>query len=166
MELEDGKMLLKTSQVIEDEANDKVAEAVVNELGSLALAIVQAGACICVHQYSLQPYLDMCRTYRGELLEHYKDSTPKRDDHKRSDFTTWEVSLRKLSPQTIELFRLLAFMHHDRIPKDTFRRAYLKVGLNKRVALTNEYASAESAIADFLSTFKTSSGDWYRPAFL
>ncbi|EUC66976.1 nephrocystin-3 protein [Rhizoctonia solani AG-3 Rhs1AP] len=167
MGLEDGKrLLLRTSQVAEDEANDKVAEAIVNELGSLALAIAQAGAYICVHQCSLDSYLDMYRTYRGELLEQYKHLTPKLDDYKWTVFTTWKVSLRKLSPQAIELFRLLAFMHHDRILEDTFRRACLKVGLDKRVAFTDEYASAEGAVASFLSAFQTPSGDWYRPAFL
>ncbi|KDN45552.1 hypothetical protein RSAG8_04876, partial [Rhizoctonia solani AG-8 WAC10335] len=44
--------------------------------------------------------------------------------------------------------------------------ACLKVGRNERLALTDEYASPESAVISSLSTFKTSSGDGYRPTSL
>ncbi|CUA66582.1 Alanine--tRNA ligase [Rhizoctonia solani] len=167
MELEDGKKLLfKTSQVAEDEANNKVTEAIANELGSLALAIAQAGAYTRVNQCGLESYLDMYRTYRGELLEQYKHLTPKLDDYEWTVFMTWKVSLRKLSARAIELLRLLAFMHHDRILEETFRRACLKADPNERVARTDKYASAESVVVNFLSAFTTSNGDWYRLAFL
>ncbi|CAE6433691.1 unnamed protein product, partial [Rhizoctonia solani] len=167
MELEDGKRLLfKTSKVTEDESNTKVAEAIVNELGSLALAIAPAGAYICVHQCTLESYLDMYHVYCGELLEQYKHLTQKLDDYEWTVFTTWKVSLRKLSPRATELFHLLAFMQYDRILEETFRRACTKSGLNGRVALIDEYASAENVVAHFLSTFMTLSGDWYRPSFL
>ncbi|CAE6511146.1 unnamed protein product [Rhizoctonia solani] len=167
MKLEDGKrLLLKMSRVAWDEVNDKIAETIVIELGSLALAIAQAGAYICVHECGLPDYLDMYRDYRGELLEQYKNLTQKLDDYQWTVFTTWKASLGKLTPQALELFYLLAFMHHDRILEETFRRACLGVELNERVAITNEYHSAEITVTSFLSTLKLSGGSWYRPAFL
>ncbi|KEP48448.1 nephrocystin-3 protein [Rhizoctonia solani 123E] len=165
MALEDGKkLLLKRSRVAWDDVNDKLAEAIVTELGSLALAIAQAGAYICVHECGLAAYLDMYREYQGELLEQYKDLTQKLDDYQWTVFTTWRVSLRKLSPRAVELFYLLAFMHHDRILEETLRRACLKISSNERVALTEEYLIVERTVIDFLSAFRLN-GSWYRPAF-
>ncbi|KAH7339889.1 hypothetical protein B0J17DRAFT_716878 [Rhizoctonia solani] len=163
MELEEGKrLLLKRSGIARDEANDAIAEAIVTELGSLALAITQAGVYICVHECNLESYLDMYRVYYGELLEQYRHITQRLDNYQRTVFTTWKASLRKLSPQAIDLFYLFAFMHYDQILEETFRRASLNIG---RVTLTDEYASAESTVTKFLSTFK-SDGSWYRLAFL
>ncbi|KAH7339766.1 acyl transferase/acyl hydrolase/lysophospholipase, partial [Rhizoctonia solani] len=167
MVLEDGKrLLLKTSRMVWDKTNDKIAEAIVTELGSLALGIAQAGAYICVHECGLAAYLDMYRDYHSELLEQYKDLPQRLDDYQWTVFTTWRVSLRKLSSQAVELFYLIAFMHHDRILEETFRRACLKVDIKERVALTDDYSSAENAVAGFLFDLRSSSGSWCRPSFL
>ncbi|CAE6483275.1 unnamed protein product [Rhizoctonia solani] len=167
MALEDGKrLLLKVSRMVWDGANDKIAEAIVTELGSLALAIVQAGAYICVHECGLAAYLEMYRDYRSELLEQYKYLPQKLDDYQWTVFTTWRVSLRKLSPHAVELFYLIAFMHHDRILEETFRRACFKANITERVAYNGDYSSAENAVASFLFNLRSSSGSWCRPSFL
>ncbi|CAE6478298.1 unnamed protein product [Rhizoctonia solani] len=165
MSLEDGKrLLLNISRVAWDKAKDKTAEIIVTELGSLALAIVQAGAYMCVHECDLAVYLDMYRVYRGELLEQYKELTHKLDDYQWTVFTTWRVSLGKMSPRAVELFYLFAFMHHDRILEETFRRACFQANSDKRVALTDTYSLAEGTVTNFLSAFR-SDGSWHRPTF-
>ncbi|CAE6397764.1 unnamed protein product [Rhizoctonia solani] len=166
MGMEDGKrLLLNMSGIAWDEANDKLAEAIVTELGCLALAITQAGAYIRVHECGLASYLDMYRVYRGELLEQYRYMTQKPDDYQWTVFTTWRVSLGKIGSRAIELLHLLSFMHHDQILEETFRRACVKAELEP-MAVDNEYASAKDVVIGFLSEFRSLDGAWYRPAFL
>src|ERR1700722_2149797 len=69
------------------------------ELGYLALAVVQAGAYISRFECGLRRYLEMYRERRGELLEEYRKQVQKIDGYERTVYTTWSMGFEKLSPQ-------------------------------------------------------------------
>ncbi|KAG9120074.1 hypothetical protein FRC07_004591 [Ceratobasidium sp. 392] len=161
------QLLLKTSRASPDPNTESVAEAIVKELGYLALAIVQAGAYICVHQCTLPDYLTMYREHRAELLEEYRSLVQKIDDYEWTVYTTWRVSYQKLHPDAILLLQLLAFMHHEGISEDIFRRANVKLmSLDPGPLLMDRKNALDSLFVDFMRGFKSSNNTWYRPAFL
>ena len=96
------------------------------ELGYLALAVVQAGAFICKSECSLDRYLELYRERRREILEEYRDSVQKMDDYKGTVYTTWTISFNKLSSQSATFLRLCAYLHHDGISEAIFRKAAKK----------------------------------------
>jgi hypothetical protein len=51
------------------------------KLGFLALAVVQAGAYICVAQCGLARYLELYQEHQGGLLEEYQHLAHKVDDY-------------------------------------------------------------------------------------
>ena len=95
------------------------------ELGYLALAVVQAGAYICRSECSLDRYLELYRERRKEILEEYRDSVQKMDDYKWTVYTTWTISFKRLSAQSATFLRICAYLHHDGISEAIFRNAAL-----------------------------------------
>ena len=67
------------------------------ELGNLALAVVQPGAYIFQSECGLDRDLEMYREHRGTLLKEYGDSVQKVDDYKWMVHTTREISFKRLS---------------------------------------------------------------------
>ncbi|KAF8600495.1 hypothetical protein BDV93DRAFT_476415, partial [Ceratobasidium sp. AG-I] len=164
---EDGKeLLIKTARVAVSEGVERLAYEIAKELGYLALAIVQAGAYICVHECTLAGYLEMYREYRGALLEEYQGLVQKTDDYKLTAYATWRVSYRQLHLNAVRLLQFFAFMHHEGISEDIFRYASLKAEEHESIALTDEEPAIKTAVVEFLTEFKTSNHVWYRPAFL
>ncbi|KAG8693431.1 hypothetical protein FRC09_010517 [Ceratobasidium sp. 395] len=146
------QLLLKTSRVFMDKKNEEVAEAIVKELGFLALAIVQAGAYICVHECALLDYLTMYREHRADILEEYRSLVQKIDDYESTVYTTW---------------RIFAFMHHEGISEEMFRRANIELtNLESGSSAGIQKSALDPVFVDFMRGLRTSNSVWHRPAFL
>src|SRR6267154_5206806 len=90
------------------------------ELGYLALAVVQAGAYISMSG-NLHGYLDSYRRRHITLLQEHGIQTT--DDYKWTVYTTWQISFESLKAAAITFLQLCAFMHHDGISEEIFRNA-------------------------------------------
>ncbi|KAF8750685.1 determination of stomach left/right asymmetry [Rhizoctonia solani] len=146
MEIEDPKrLLLSISRLTWSKTNDKLAQAIVTELGSSALSVTQNGAYV----------------YRGELLEQYKHLAQRPEDYQWAVFTTWRVNLRRISSQAAKLPHLFSFAHHDQVAQETFHRACVKADLETMI-VDDEYVSAKDTIISFLSTFMSSDDETQR----
>jgi hypothetical protein len=130
--LEDAvALLLKTAAIkdLQGENVRKVAERIVNDLGGLALAIIQAGAVIRQGICSLDEFRDLYSKQKREVLESGR-SVSSIEFYQYSVFTTWEISIEKIEEISdeharlgLELLRMFSFMHFDGIWKDIFKRA-------------------------------------------
>jgi tetratricopeptide (TPR) repeat protein len=124
-------LLLKTTALQNIEETEKVlARNVVETLGYLALAIIQAGAVIRQRLIGLDGFCELYSTRKKELLESGRpdDSI----DYQRSVYTTWEISIRMIKEMrdsdkhaifALELLRLFSFMHFDGIRAEIFKQA-------------------------------------------
>ncbi|KAH8657048.1 hypothetical protein BGZ60DRAFT_416641 [Tricladium varicosporioides] len=111
------KLLFKTAAIGDDGGGKrKEAEAVVNVLGYLALAIIQAGAVIRQGLVSLGGFCDLYWKRKKELLESGRPDS--NIEYQRSVYTTWEISTRMIEDLqkdsaifALELLRIFSFMH-------------------------------------------------------
>jgi tetratricopeptide (TPR) repeat protein len=134
------------------------------ELGYLALAIVQAGAYICKSGCSLSQYSEMYGERRAMFLEEYQNHVQKIDDYEWTVYTTWTVSFEKLSTQASTFLTICSFFHHDGIPAEMFRKASSSI---MDFVLYDSQGSKGLAIAkEFLSSFRTEDGVWDPHKFL
>ncbi|MBV9689657.1 MAG: DUF2225 domain-containing protein [Ktedonobacteraceae bacterium] len=104
------------------------AQAIVNELGGLPLAIDQAGAYIEETKCSLADYLALYRTRRRELLQR---RSRLRSDHPEPVTTTWSLSFQRVeqaNPAAADLLRLCAFLAPDAIPEEIFTEGASHLG--------------------------------------
>ena len=116
-------LLLRTAMKSTNEVNVVSATVVVEELGYLALAIVQAVSYIVAQMCSLSEYLALFKGRRTELME--MKSIQKADHYGSAVHTTWEINFDKLSTEAQGLFNLCAFLNRDGISKELFRRAVI-----------------------------------------
>ena len=153
MNAEDAtELLLKMTAVQHSPANLERAASICRELGYLALAVAQAGAYIA-NSCSLDDYLHIYRDDRAQLLQRHSAHSP--DDYQWTVYTTWEMSLKKLTPTALMFLRICSFMHHGGISRAIFQNA----------AVTNIPGSFDAANR-FLSNFRTQSGEWSTLAFV
>ncbi|KAG8724686.1 hypothetical protein FRC09_015597 [Ceratobasidium sp. 395] len=142
--------------------------ALVEMLGRFPLAIVQAGSYIQTNMCTVQEYLHMYQTSRGQILEDYASEVQKADDYELTVYATWQVSYRRLSPLAKQLHDHLAFMHHDQITEDIFRfavrgRKYEPHALPP----TDEEIRIEETMTQFLANFtRLADGTWDKAVFL
>ena len=125
------ELLLKASGIDESlwDVRKLAAANIVQLLGRHALAITQAGAFIMKGLCALEEYLHEFQHQRQRLLRFCPDQS-------RSTYggvyTTFEVSAQVMAkssdPQAIdalELLRILAFVHFDRVPILMFQKAWI-----------------------------------------
>ncbi|KIM30134.1 hypothetical protein M408DRAFT_44229, partial [Serendipita vermifera MAFF 305830] len=103
------------------------AHTLVEELGWLAIALVQAGT-YCrqlsstvdgVHQpYTFTQYLSLFRSHRADLLKKAEPSSL--DNYQRGVYTTLDLSYNALSQECRGFLHLISFMHHTDIPLAAF----------------------------------------------
>jgi Tetratricopeptide repeat len=132
MSYEDSEALLfKTAygDTAPDEKLKRKGQKVVETLGRLALAIVQAGAYICETSCPLEEYLELYQRRQKEVLGYFPKHTG--TDYRYTVYTTWQVSLDMIdsmhdatSNHALELLMLLCFYHHDQIPVEMFYNAW------------------------------------------
>jgi tetratricopeptide (TPR) repeat protein len=108
---------------------DKVGLPIVQTLGCLALAIVQAGAYIRETSCSLNDYLKLYRRRQKEVFTYVPQHL--RTDYRHSVYTTWQVSLDQIesmhndaSQHALKLLHLLCFYHHEHVPMQMFFHAW------------------------------------------
>jgi hypothetical protein len=113
-------------QVTEDIATD--IGRLVDALGCLALAVVQAGAYIHKTKYSPAKYLLIYDRRYKELLSFVPLHSG--TDYKHTVYTTWQVSIDAIastpgdaSAGALKIVRLVCFLHYDQIPLEIFFRA-------------------------------------------
>src|SRR3984957_10194764 len=137
------------------------------ELGYLALAVVQAGAYISRSECGLRHYLEMYRERRGELLEEYRTHVQKVDGYEWTVYTTWTMSFERLSPQAATFFKICAFLHHDGISEAIFQDAARNVAnYVPNFPATNQELDSLNVAKDFMNLFRTTEGFWDTQKFL
>lgn len=158
---EDAVSLLLASSRRNGEDDVSNAPIVVEELGYLALAIIQAGSFIASNPgVSLQKYLELYRSSRNELLR----TGPKQrlDGYAHTVYTTWEISFQKLSPVAQTFLQMCGFLHHEGIATEIFSVAVA----NLRKKPDEAEVAYQKVGAEFLKHFTTADGGWDSIAFL
>lgn len=96
----------------------KLANEITTRLGGLPLALKQAAAFIATTYISLKEYIDLLNTTPVEVLESY-GNLPIRDYH-HSVYTTWNITVSRLSSTGKLLLRALAHFSSEPIPRFIF----------------------------------------------
>jgi len=123
-------LLKRTKKLLQDAAleDQETAEAIVQILDGLPLALDQAGAYIEETGCSLHEYLDVYQTRRKELLG-IRGSLSL--DYPETIATTWSLSFqkaKKASPVAAELLRVCAFLAPDAIPEEIILQVTPELG--------------------------------------
>jgi hypothetical protein len=143
----DAIQLLLTFTMTEDyESNQRVASLIVQELGYLALAIVQAGSYIS-KSCSFDEYLQIFQVDRAQLMQTHSVQTL--DDYQLAVYTTWEISWKQLSATAASLLHLCAYLHYGGISKSIFQKAAAR-----------EHGGPFNNAKQFLHNFQTINGIW------
>ncbi|QRV99875.1 nephrocystin-3 protein [Ceratobasidium sp. AG-Ba] len=145
----------------------KYTPACTQELGFLALAIIQAGAYIHVNDCTIEEYLMMYR--RNKLiLEEYRKILPKPSDYDWTVFTTWHISYEKLSGGVARLLHILGFLHHEGITEAIFQNACERMlSYQSELVSSAQDRSIRQTVIEFLkSSFCTQDSEFNKLAFL
>jgi hypothetical protein len=128
---EAATLLLKISRLEKKPQKEatKIASSIVETLGCLALAIIQAGATIRQKRCTIREYGEMYARCRKELLS--RQHSPAITDYKYTVYTTWELSVSMIqsvedetSRHSLDLLRVFSFMHFANISEEIFKRAW------------------------------------------
>ncbi|QRW09872.1 kinesin light chain [Ceratobasidium sp. AG-Ba] len=101
----------------------ETATALTQDLGLLALAIVQAGAYICRTSCGFAQYREMYAMKPKEILEKYSGKPMELGSYEKTVYGTWVMSYSMLTKRAQRMLWLLAYLQRDRITEDIFRRA-------------------------------------------
>ena len=127
-----------------------IAEALVQELGGLPLALDQAGAYIEETNCSLAHYLTLYQTRRATLLKRRGGLI---DDHPQPVATTWSLSFERVEQANTlasELLRFCAFLYPEDIPEELITHNAAQLGPILQ-AIGTEPLALDSAIAALLN---------------
>ncbi|CAE6406168.1 unnamed protein product, partial [Rhizoctonia solani] len=126
-------------------ADKQAADALVQDFGFLALAIVHAGAYIAHSAgMNISHYRKLFLKKRQATLERYKTlpESSRFDDYDKTVYTTWNMCYELLGERgkqgAQELLWLIAFLHHDGITMDIFQRAASNIHLYAPVVPATE----------------------------
>ena len=123
-------LLLKTAVENNDKDTEtqEIAGEIVKVLGHLALAIVQAGTVLRQRICSFKEFCTVYAKQKRDLLE--SGGAMSDFGYRRSIYTTWEMSLRKIESMPDQhavlattLLQICSFYHFGSIRKDLFERA-------------------------------------------
>ncbi|QRV92242.1 kinesin light chain [Ceratobasidium sp. AG-Ba] len=163
-------LLLKTAKIKDSEltaAERQAASQLLEDIGHLALAIVQAGAYIFSSKQSIAQYLHMFSQHRRLMLEKYTTLPVKVDAYQKTVYTTWHMSYEQLGTNAQRLLHLTAFMYRSSIVEDIFRRAATRIQNYKPGIPEN---AAEKEIREYvtacLEPYLDSTGAWDSSAFV
>ena len=137
---------------------------IVQELGHLALAVIQAGAYIFRSGCDIGLYLDLYQTRRGELLEEYRYHDQKMDNYEWTVYTTWQLSFERLKTHTARAAAFLqhcAYLHHEGISEAPFQNAVVNIASPFDDQEPNSLRNAKDVLGAFVT-----SGTWDTPKFL
>ncbi|QRV92256.1 kinesin light chain [Ceratobasidium sp. AG-Ba] len=141
------------------------ARRLLEDVGCLALAVVQAGSYIFSSGCTIADYYDMFLQHHKTTLEQPTRLPVKTNEYKHSVYTTWHMSYEKLGKNAQTILQLVAFMHHTNIVEDIFRRAAINIQTYEPVIpATQSEQEIYTYIAGFLGRF-LSDGAWSSSAF-
>ena len=155
---EEGALfLLRRANIIEPEAElgsvnetDRAqAIAIAEMLGSLPLALDQAGAYIEETASSLSDYISLYKTERAQLLRERGSFAL---DHPESVVTTWQLSFEKIAatnPGAGDLLRFLAHLSPDAIPEEIITEGAPELGPALQSTVLNVF-SLNAALRELL----------------
>ncbi|QRV95549.1 kinesin light chain [Ceratobasidium sp. AG-Ba] len=101
----------------------ETATALTQDLGLLALAIVQAGAYICRTSCGFANYREMYAMRPKEILEKYSCKPMELGSYEKTVYRTWVMSYSMLTKRAQRMLWLLAYLQRDRISEVIFCRA-------------------------------------------
>ncbi len=133
------ELLLDAARLQQHASNEvvRLAESIVDELGSLALAVSQAGAYMAQGECCIHDFLETFTKHRAQLLSAnaYKDAST----YEQAVYATWGLSYSAIQRRAsnparqtseaqaaldaIQLLNMLAFFHNENVTEDIFRRA-------------------------------------------
>ncbi|QRW06378.1 patatin-like phospholipase protein [Ceratobasidium sp. AG-Ba] len=161
-------LLLKAAKMKDTglpEAEREAAGRLLEDIGHLALAVVQAGAYIFSSGCSIADYYNMFLQHHKTALEQSTRLPVKTNDYKHSVYTTWHMSYKKLGKNAQKLLQIMAFMHHTNITEDIFRLAAINLQTYKPVIpATQSEVEIHACVSGFLAVF-LSAGTWSSMAF-
>ncbi|KAH7339460.1 hypothetical protein B0J17DRAFT_716483 [Rhizoctonia solani] len=168
MKQEDGLALLIKATRMGDQnpSNDeiKAAEALLQDFGYLALAIIHAGAFIAhIPGMTLTKYRSLFLSHQEDMLEQYRrlPATAKLDDYGETVYTTWMLCYQQLHSDSRLLLALMSYLHYDWIFEGMFEQAALKMKEYDNIIPPTELELlAQSHVKQYLSTFMSSDGGW------
>ncbi|KAG9090212.1 hypothetical protein FS749_000737 [Ceratobasidium sp. UAMH 11750] len=156
---------LQGGQMSENER--KTAVKLLQEFGHLALAIVPAGAYIWTSKRTIAQYHDMFLSQRQKTLEKYQELSIKVGDYQESVYTTWHMSYVLLGRHAQQLLWLMAFMHHDNLTGELFRRAALNIQTYEfPTPPSDAEIGVHTYVKDVLQQYLDSSDSWDSSTFL
>ncbi|KAG6874873.1 hypothetical protein C0993_011818, partial [Termitomyces sp. T159_Od127] len=148
MTLEDSlAVFYKASQRDEEEA----AKELVQGLGFLALAIVQAGSYLLHNQHiGVKQYLE---SYKKDMPRYLANTIKqKMDKYQFSVFATWNLSYQKLDEKSKAILMLCSVFHNSKIPMSILEKAWNN--------LSNVCGINTQELQDFLRRFLKSDKGW------
>ncbi|CUA77372.1 Kinesin light chain [Rhizoctonia solani] len=172
MSLADGAaLLLKITSMRNQcllDSDFKAAEQL--ELGGLALAIVHVGAYIAHSPgMTITRYHYLLLSERRRMLDEYNELpvTAKLEEEGDTVYTTWRICYDQLKPESRKLLWLIAYLHHDEISEDIFKRAAtISHSRSYPLPLSDIELQAHTYVVEFLSTFLDAYGNWDAVRFM
>ncbi|KAG9073554.1 hypothetical protein FS749_015005 [Ceratobasidium sp. UAMH 11750] len=147
--------------------NKEAATALVQDLGHLALAVLQAGAYIWRTSCDFVQYRNMYDKRPQQILETYSQMPLKVWDYEKTVYNTWRMSYDLLSERAREMLWLMAHLQRDRITQEMFQRAAGRITtFEPSLPLNDIDRRALDNTKSFLDGFLDSDGTWDLGAFL
>ncbi|KAJ7227891.1 hypothetical protein B0H12DRAFT_978139, partial [Mycena haematopus] len=145
-------LLLKTAVQEASIRHEQIAAEIVKTLHYLPLAIVQASAFISKSQ-DLGGYLALYTKNQARLLR--EKPVQSHDCYAWTVYTTWQISLDRLSPIAAMLLQHCSFLHYNGISEKIFSDA------SEYKFYSNSPSKEELwETLEFLSHFQTPTGEW------
>ncbi|KAJ5500811.1 Tetratricopeptide-like helical [Penicillium expansum] len=169
LEEEDSITLLLRSAIVSDlhDLNARAtARPIVQALGCLPLALIQAGASIRQNICSLEDYLNVFNSYKRKLF--LNGIQQGQGSYAHNVFTTFEVSYNKIRSLTtdeareaIEILHVMAFLHFDQIPGTLFEKAWEGFFNHGKLDTLSRLADRITQIPGDLVTLSSGYGGWF-----
>ncbi|KAG8857080.1 hypothetical protein FRC20_000357, partial [Serendipita sp. 405] len=128
----------------------EVALEIVEQLGYLPVAVIQAG-CYINKQKCLYDYLNRFRANRQRILNHY---TRQQDhpDRQYGLYAAFDTTLGAISPQSVQLISILSFLHFANFPRQVFTVAASNGFQYQRYDLMDRDSDFQEAITTLQNT--------------
>ncbi|CAI7648569.1 unnamed protein product [Penicillium glandicola] len=169
LEEEDSITLLLRSAIVSDlhDLNARAtARPIVQALGCLPLALIQAGASIRQNICSLEDYLNVFNSYKRKLF--LNGIQQGQGSYEHTVFTTFEVSYNKIRSLTtdeakdaIEILHVMAFLHFDQIPGTLFEKAWEGFFSHGKLNALSSLVDRITQISGDLVTLSSGYGGWF-----
>ncbi|QRV81252.1 patatin-like phospholipase protein [Ceratobasidium sp. AG-Ba] len=148
-------------------AEHEAAIKLLEDIGYLAFAIVQAGAYIFNSMCTIGQYRDLLVQRQPQVLQAYSRWSGGENEIEWRAYTAWYMNYILLSTNAQQLLQLMAFMHHEYIIEDTFRRAAIESKIYERApSATESRTEAQLYLTAFLQPYLSSTGLWDSDAFM